>query len=237
MSLCPCQGMLRSDLWTSIRHSSAHINCSCTAWLTRHLCPGLQQYSGYLMKKYTRLCQGISLLQNKVLVVNLKPWLPKEFNLSRRLPEIHCQVKAIPSYIATCYSHSYSLCDDYPCNGAQPVENALCLHHCDKIVVSILFSSFDQGGPLSKAQIRWTSAWSACRLTFDFSSTRASIPAIPNSSPYPPSCHSHGNIKDFSRCVWTFGLQKQTVQKLHATFPPQMCSYSQRSCPPVFGPE
>lgn len=35
MSLCPCQGMLRSDLWTSIRHSSAHVHCSCTllGWL------------------------------------------------------------------------------------------------------------------------------------------------------------------------------------------------------------
>lgn len=39
MSLCPCQGMLRSDLWTSIRHSSVHVYWSCTAWLTRH--PGL----------------------------------------------------------------------------------------------------------------------------------------------------------------------------------------------------
>lgn len=40
MSLCPCQGMLRCDLWTSIRHSSVHVYRSCIAWLTWHSGPG-----------------------------------------------------------------------------------------------------------------------------------------------------------------------------------------------------
>lgn len=69
MSLCPCQGMLRSDLWTSIRHSSAHVYRSCTAWLTRHLSPAFGTVRcGYIMNNHTRYSQGITMLQLKCWV-------------------------------------------------------------------------------------------------------------------------------------------------------------------------
>lgn len=63
MSLCPCQGMLRTDLWTSIRHSSAHVYCSCTAWLTRHPGPGFETVScGYIMTNHTWQSTGVCML-------------------------------------------------------------------------------------------------------------------------------------------------------------------------------
>lgn len=61
MSLCPCQGMPPSDLWTSIRHSSVHVYHSCTAWLTwlpRHGAAPC----GFIMKKKKKWQdEGISL--------------------------------------------------------------------------------------------------------------------------------------------------------------------------------
>lgn len=66
MSLCPCQGMLRSDLWTSIRHSPAHVYRSCTACLTRHLRSGFGiVHCGYMMKSYTRWVK-VSVCSNQI---------------------------------------------------------------------------------------------------------------------------------------------------------------------------